>query len=344
LARRIFAAAGSEDREAGLLAQHLVEANLVGHDSHGVLRVAKYVDWRRRGDVVPNRHATIVRDKGPVLVVEGNRGYGQAIAREATGLGIERARRDGLAAVAIRGCGHLGRIGAWAEQAAEAGLVSVHFVNTSGFGILVAPFGGSDRRLSANPIAAGAPRAGDAPIILDIATSAIAEGKIQVARNKGEKLPDGVVIDGRGRPTTDPEAFYAEPPGAIFPFGGHKGFGLSLVCEVLAGSLGGGASSHPANDSAARLTNSMFSLLVDPDAFAGRDAYAADLARLARWVTASPPTEPGRAVLLPGDIERATAEERRRNGIPLDDTTIRDLVATARSLNVATDLELKDAA
>ena len=139
-----------------------------------------------------------------------------------------RARESGLCAIAIRNSGHLGRIGAWAEQLADAGLVSVHFVNTSGFGILVAPHGGSDRRLSANPIAAGTPVAGSAPLILDIATSTIAEGKIQIARNRGEALEPGIVIDGKGRPTTDPDAFYAEPPGAIFPFGGHKGSGLSV--------------------------------------------------------------------------------------------------------------------
>ena len=147
--------------------------------------------------------------------------------------------------MAIRNSGHLGRIGAWAEQLAEAGLASFHFVNTSGFGILVAPHGGSDRRLSANPIAAGVPVKGRRPLILDIATSAIAEGKIQVAKNKGEQLPPGLVLDGKGRPTTDPKAFYAEPPGAILPFGGHKGSGLSFFCEILAGSLTGGHASNP---------------------------------------------------------------------------------------------------
>jgi uncharacterized oxidoreductase len=330
----IFAASGSEALEAKALADHLVEANLVGHESHGVIRVAKYLDWQRRGLVHANRHARIVDERGAVLTIDGDLGYGQIIAREAMSLGIERARLHGIAVIAIRDTGHLGRIGAWPEQVAAAGMVSVHFVNTSGFGILVAPHGGSDRRLSANPIAAGAPMASGAPLILDIATSAIAEGKIQVARNKGEALPEGVVLDGFGKPTRDPEAFYAAQPGAIFPFGGHKGSGLSIFCEILAGALTGGGSSHPDNPSAAALVNNMLSLIFDPAAFAGAAAFAADIERLAEWVGASPPIEPGREVILPGEIERRLRIERKALGIPLDDETLRQLAAAAQSVGV----------
>ena len=231
----IFRAAGSEPEEAEIIAAHLVEANLAGHDSHGVMRVYKYVDWVKAGQVVPNRHATVVTDRGAMVLVDGDFGYGQVIGKEAMAIAAERAKAHGFAAMSIRNAGHLGRIGAWAEQLAEAGLASFHFVNTSGFGILVAPHGGSDRRLSANPLAAGVPSAGGRPLILDIATSVVAEGKIQVMKNKGEQLAPGLVIDGAGKPTTDPAAFYADPPGAIFPFGGHKGSGLSFFCEVLAG-------------------------------------------------------------------------------------------------------------
>ena len=330
----IFAAAGSDAAEAGALAGHLVEANLVGHESHGVIRVAKYMDWLRRGLVHANRHARIVEERGAIVTIDGDLGYGQIIAREAMALGIERARRQGLAVVAIRNTGHLGRIGAWPEQCAAAGMVSLHFVNTSGFGILVAPHGGSDRRLSANPIAAGAPVAGGAPLILDIATSAIAEGKIQVARNKGEMLPAGVVLDGQGRPTRDPEAFYAAPPGAIFPFGGHKGSGLSIFCEVLAGALTGGGSSHPDNPSAAALVNNMLSLIFDPAAFAGTASFAADIGRLAEWVGASPPLEPGGHVMLPGEPERRLRAERQAHGVPLDDETLRQLAGAAQRAGV----------
>jgi hydroxycarboxylate dehydrogenase B len=329
-----FQAAGSQPQEAAVMAEHLVEANLQGHDSHGVIRVAKYLGWLRDGLVQANRHARIAIDAGALLAVDGLGGYGQVIAREAVAIACERALAHGMCLLALRDCGHVGRVGAWAEQAAEAGFVSVHFVNTSGFGMLVAPFGGSDRRLSANPIAAGCPVEGGPPLVLDIATSTIAEGKIQVARNKGEMLPEGAVLDGHGRPTRDPEAFYAQPPGAIHPFGGHKGSGLSFFCEVLAGSLTGGASSHPDNPSASRLVNNMLSLLVDPARLAGSEPFAADLARLMAWTRGSPPLEPGGEVLLPGEIERRTRAERLEVGVPLDAGTLRQLRDAATGAGV----------
>ncbi|MFI5013912.1 MAG: malate/lactate/ureidoglycolate dehydrogenase [Hyphomicrobiales bacterium] len=332
-ATSIFGAAGSRAGEARIVADHLVEANLRGHDSHGIFRVMKYLDWVAAGDLLPNRHAEIVSERTALMIVDGGFGYGQVIGREAMQLAAARAKTHGLCAVAIRNCGHLGRIGAFAEQLADAGLVSVHFVNTSGFGILVAPHGGSDRRLSANPIGAGAPRRGGSPLILDFATSALAEGKIQVARNRGEALGEGLVIDGAGRPTTDPEAFYASPPGAIFPFGGHKGYGLSFFCEVLAGSLTGGGSSHPDNPTASRLVNNMLSLALDPAAFPSAD-FAADIERLCAWVTSSPPMTKDGRVMLPGEIEAQTLATRSRTGIPLDAVTRRGLAEAARRLAV----------
>lgn len=330
----VFAAAGSSAEESRIVADHLVEANLQGHDSHGVIRVTKYVDWCKAGQVVANRHAQVVTDSGALLVVDGQFGYGQVIGREAMALAIERARKHGTATLAIRNAGHLGRIGAWAEQLAAAGLASYHLVNTSGFGILVAPHGGSDRRMSANPIAAGVPVAGKPPLILDIATSLVAEGKIQVARNKGETLPPGMILDGKGKPTTQPEVFYASPPGAILPVGAHKGSGLSFFCEVLAGALTGGGSSHPDNPTAKRLVNNMLTLAFDPAAFGSGEGFAADVARLIGWTKASPPIDRGGAVLLPGEIEQRTKAERLRRGIPLDAVTRRQMAATAASAGV----------
>jgi uncharacterized oxidoreductase len=331
---RIFAAAGSSPEEAALVADHLVEANLLGHDSHGVIRIKKYIDWAKAGQVLPNRHVAVVTDRGAALLLDGGFGYGQVIGREAMALAAERAAKFGFALTATRNSGHLGRIGAWPQQLAEAGYVSFHFVNTSGFGILVAPHGGRDRRLSANPIAAGAPVKGGPPLILDIATAVIAEGKIQVARNKGEKLAAGQVLDGAGLPTDDPDAFYAEPPGAILPFGGHKGSGLSMFCEIIAGSLSGGFASNLAAPTADRLVNNMTSIIFDPLAFAGNDFFDADLARLARWTKASPPVEPGGAVLLPGETEFRTRQERIANGVPLDHETRAQIRAAGASVGV----------
>ncbi|MBS0559304.1 MAG: malate/lactate/ureidoglycolate dehydrogenase [Proteobacteria bacterium] len=333
-AAALFAAAGSHATEARIVADHLVEANLVGHDSHGVIRVPKYLDWVADGGLVPNRSARLVVDAGALAAVDGDFGYGQVIGRQAMAIAAERARVHGMAAVGIRNSGHLGRIGAWPEQLAEAGLVSVHFVNTSGFGILVAPFGGSDRRLSANPVAAGAPGP-DGPIVLDIATSMTAEGKIQVARNKGERLPPGQVLDGKGNPTNEPAEFYRDPPGAILPFGGHKGSGLSLFCEILAGSLTGGGSSHPRNPTAWRLVNNMLTIAFDPARLGADGGFAADVARLAEWVRASRPAQAGGDVLLPGEIERRMKAERSAAGIPLDPETCRQLAAAAARAGVA---------
>jgi len=332
--RDVFEAAGSSAEEAGIVADHLVEASLMGHDSHGVIRISKYVDWVRAGQVLPNQHIEIVNGRGALLVVDGRFGFGQVIGKEAMDLAADRAVAHGMATVALRNSGHLGRIGAWPELLAGRGLASIHFVNTSGFGILVAPHGGTDRRLSANPIAAGVALAGRAPIILDIATSVIAEGKIQIARNKAEKLPSGMVLDGHGLPTTEPEAFYADPPGAILPFGGHKGSGLSFFCEVLAGSLSGGFASSPQSPTAARLVNNMLSLVFDPAAFGGAEAFAEDVARLAASVKSSPPIEAGGRVLLPGEIEEQTRQDREITGLAIDEETWRQITTTAASLGV----------
>ena len=335
LVASMFRATGSAHAEAQTVGDHLVDANLVGHDSHGVIRVSKYVDWQAKGMVVANQHACVVRETPCHALVDGQFGYGQVIGREAMDLAIAKARREGVCAMAIRNAGHLGRIGAWAEQVATAGLVSVHFVNTSGFGILVAPHGGTDRRLSANPIAAGVPGPGGVPLVLDMSTAAIAEGKIQVALNRGHTLPENSTIDAEGRPNRDPATFYGPPAGALLPFGGHKGYGLSLFCEILAGALTGGGSTHPDNATAARLVNNMLSIVFDPSAFAGAEAFAADVARLSVWVKASPPATPGGEVLLPGEIERRTRSALLRDGIALDVATRHQLSDSARKLGVA---------
>jgi uncharacterized oxidoreductase len=336
LGSAVFRAIGSNETEARIVADHLVEANLAGHDSHGIVRISKYADWAGKGQVLPNKHAHVVSDRGAALLVDGGFGYGQVIGREAMDLLAERIRGNGFAVSAIRNSGHLGRVGAWAEQLAVAGFPSFHFVNTSGFGILVAPHGGSDRRLSANPIAAGTPTADGRVLVLDIATSVIAEGKIQMMRNKKQPLPGGSVIDGQGRPTTDAEAFYADPPGAIYPFGGHKGSGLSFFCEVLAGALTGGFASNPKSPTAGQLVNNMLSVAFDPAAFGGSDFFLGDVERLMAWTKASPPIETGGAVLLPGEVEERTRAERRANGIPIDPETWSQLSGTAARLGVRT--------
>jgi uncharacterized oxidoreductase len=337
----IFSASGSLNTEAEIVADHLVDASLKGHDSHGVMRTVKYIEWVKSGQLIPNRHMELIEDRAAMTVVDGHFGFGQVIGQEAMTCTAHKAKNAGFSVIGIRNSGHLGRIGAWAEQLADEGLISFHFVNTSGFGILVAPHGGSDRRLSANPIAAGVPVKNGNSIILDIATSIVAEGKIQISRNKNEKLAEGLVIDGFGKPTTDPEKFYQSPPGAIFPFGAHKGSGLSFMCEILAGSLTGGASSHPKNKTASRLVNNMLTIAFDPTAFTS-NFFDDDVARIIEWTKASPPIVSDEKVMLPGELENITFKNRQKSGIPLDKQTIKQLkeIAVYYSVHIPNELDL----
>jgi uncharacterized oxidoreductase len=253
------------------------------------------------------------------------------IGEQATKLGIAKSERQGVAVVALRNSGHLGRIGDWAEMAARAGKVSLHFVNTSGGGILVAPFGGSQRRLSANPIAAGVPVKDGPPIILDMSTCTIAEGKIKVAFNKGVNVPDGCILDGAGDPTNDPKAFYAAPPGAILPVAGHKGYGLSVIAEVLAGALTGGACSHFGVD---RVANNMLSIFFDPSFFRSNDGFVPEIDAFIAHVKSSKTVMPDGEILMPGEPEARSRARKLREGIEIDDMTWSQLVATGESLGV----------
>ena len=332
LTAAIFQAGGCQPAEAERIAAHLVEANLVGHDSHGVIRSLPYVQWLRAGKVIANRAIQIAFENEAIAVVDGQFGFGQTIGEQAMRLGIDKAARHGVAVIALRNSGHLGRIGDWPLMAAGAGLLSLHFVNTTGAGILVAPHGGINRRLSANPIAAGIPMPGGPPLLLDISACTIAEGKIRVALNKGVPVPEGCLIDAAGRPTTDPRVFYGDPPGAILSIAGHKGYGLGVLCEVLAGALTGGGCSNPANKG--RLANGMLSILLDPPRFQEDAAFGAEVYRFVAWVKSSAKASPDGDILMPGEIEERTKAQRQRDGIPIDDTTWAQLQATATAVGL----------
>ncbi len=328
----IFAAAGCAAEEAGRIGHYLTEANLVGHDSHGVIRVPSYIDWLKAGKVVANRTIRVDFENEVIAVVDGQYGFGQSIGEQATKYGIEKCAGQGVAVVALRNAGHLGRIGDWPLLAARSGLVSLHFVNTSGMGILVAPFGGKQRRLSADPIAAGVPVAGGEPILLDMSSCTIAEGKLRVAFNKGVSVPEGCIIDAEGKPTTDPKVFYADPPGAILPIAGHKGYALGFIVEMMAGALTGGGASNP--NKAGRLANGMLSIYMDPKKFRDAAEFATDVEQFIAWVKSCPTQEPGGEILVPGDIEVRTKAQRLERGIELDDNTWQNLVNVAHELGV----------
>jgi uncharacterized oxidoreductase len=234
---------------------------------------------------------------------------------------------------------HLGRIGQWAEQCADAGLASVHFVNVLSTP-LVAPWGGSDARLATNPFCVGVPHQPH-PIVLDYATSKVALGKVRVALDRGERMASGVLIDAAGRATADPAVMFQDPIGALLPFGDHKGYALAVMCELLGGALSGGRVQH-GHPRPSPMINNMLSLVFMPDKLAGRDALALQVERLGAWLKASPGRE-GASVLLPGEPERITARERELSGIPLPRRTREALYACARDLGIADDNFLANA-
>jgi len=344
LAAATLERAGCSSGEAAIIAHHLVEANLMGHDSHGVVRVPRYVEWVERGWLVPGAPLSTVVELPGIRVLDANFGFGQVQGRRATEIGIREARERGLALVALRHAGHLGRIGAYAEQAIEAGLVSVHFVNVAG-SLLVAPFGATERLISTNPVAIGIPTGDEWPFVLDFATSLVAEGKVLVARQSGTRVREDALVDEHGRPTGDPAVLYGEEEqgypdptrgrGALRPFGEHKGSGLALACELLAGALtGSGSQARPTE----RIYNGMLSIFVEPGHLRDRDGFLAEVRDFLARLRGARPVDPVEGVLAPGDRERRTMQVRRETGIPLSGEVRRRLVETARRLGVPEDI------
>ena len=332
--RAIIAGAGSDEREAAAVAANLVEANLRGHDSHGVGMVPRYVDAVLEGGLAVNAHVAVRQDGGALLTLDGQRGYGQVIGAEAMELGAARAKEHGVALVGLAHSHHLGRIGQWAEQCIGHGLVSIHFVNVLSRPI-VAPFGGRDARIGTNPFCVGIPRPGGEPIVLDFATSKIAQGKTRVAHNKGVAVEPGTLIDDQGEPTVDPRYAVVEPLGALLPFGEHKGAGLALVCELLGGALAGGATARAVSDGRRRVLNSMFSILVDPERLGTAQNLAREMEGFVAYATASPPQPGVERVLTPGEPERAMRARRLRGGVPVDAVTWAEIAAAGEKVGVA---------
>ncbi|PHK94044.1 malate/lactate/ureidoglycolate dehydrogenase [Pseudoroseomonas rhizosphaerae] len=342
LVRDIFVAAGSSADEAAGIAQHLLGANLAGHDSHGVVRVPRYIDWHRAGHVHFGRTARVVTDGGAFALLDADFGFGQTVARQAAELGIARAKQHGAAVIALRNAGHVGRIGHYAEMALAEGLISIHLVNVAG-SVLVAPFGGVERRFSTAPIAIGAPLEGR-PVVLDFATSHVAEGKVLVASNGGKALPKDALIEPDGTLSGDPHTLYGDYPpigprnpaggaGAIRAFGEHKGSGLALMCELLAGAFTAGGTSGPV-EGRGRIANGMLSIYLSPAHFGTEAAFQEMGQAYVEWVASSRPARPGQPVLLPGEPEARTRAERLAHGVPLQPDTWTGLLQTAASLGV----------
>jgi len=298
---------------AEIVAHSLIEANLVGHDSHGVMRLTQYADMVKRGQIRPaERHEAATLHRAAARV-DGHWGWGQPAALAATELCIGMARQQGMAAVTVTNCNHVGRLGEYVEMAARQGLIGLAFCNS---GPTVAPHGGRTRLLGTNPIACAVPRAGGDPVLIDMATSGTAEGKLRVARDKGESIGPGLILDKHGMPSQDPGAFYEG--GVMLSMSGHKGYGLAVMIDLLAGALSGtGPTSSPQYGGG----NGTLMLVFDPACFGDGDAFAAHVEQLHQTLSHAP-TAPGfERVLVPGEPEWRTRARRTVEGVDLPETT-----------------------
>ncbi|HYZ22467.1 MAG TPA: malate/lactate/ureidoglycolate dehydrogenase [Rhodopila sp.] len=327
IARRM----GSDDTEAALVADHLVRANLAGHDSHGVGMIPTYVRLLHQGLLVPNQTAATVLDAGALLVIDARRGYGQRMAADAVSRAVARAKELGACVLALRNSAHIGRIGTYAEQAAAEGCAFMAFVNVADHHDVQATWGAAEPRLGTNPFCVGVP-GGDGPaIMLDMATTTIAAGKARVACNKGMTVPDGCLIDEAGNPTNDPAGFIRDHKGALRSFGMHKGSGLAVMCEVMAVLAGGQGAFHPAQGG---VLNSMLATVIDVSKLGDPAAIGADIQAVKAHIKSARPAPGFDEVLVPGEPERRSAAQRAA-AIEVDATTWRDIRAAAESLGIS---------
>ena len=325
----IFRAAGAPDDHARLVAEALVGANLAGHDSHGVIRTMQYLDGIASGDMDPTAKPTIEREQGVVTMMDGHRGFGQVNAQIAMAHTIGKARQSGMAATGLYQTSHIGRVGQWVEMAAAEGMIGMAFCNGGRPNGLVTPHQGAARRFSTNPIAAAVPREGAPPIVLDFATSVVAEGKVRVALNAGKELDPGRLLDKHGNPSTTPADLYDS--GMLLPAAGHKGYALALLMDLLGGILtGSGTAAMPVYGT----NNGTLFMALDIAAFRPLTDFLADAAALSSVIKDTPPAAGYDEVLLPGEPELNAAAVRRMDGIPLDETTWMQLAEAAATLDV----------
>lgn len=335
LAVAIFRAMGSDQTEAQIVGRHLVGANLAGHDSHGVLRIPQYVKAIRDSRIRLNSHVKVVRESPAGVVLDGQLAFGQVIAVEAMRLAIGKARESAVCAVSVFNSNHVGRLAAHTQMAAESGMIGLLTVNAGGAGQLVAPFGGVAGRLATNPISIAVPSPdGSPPLVLDIATSVAPEGKLRAYRQRGERVPDGWIIDHEGRPTTDSKDFYGPPAGALLPLGGpagHKGYGLALMFDILAGGLSGAGCSRPNPQPTG---DGLFLMAIDVRQFSPIEEFRARVAELVEHMKSCPPAPGFPEVMVPGEYEFRQEQKRRREGIVVEETTWGEILAIARELGI----------
>lgn len=323
----IFEAAGTPADIARFVADSLVSANLSGHDSHGVIQIPGYIAQIQRGALLPAARPEVVKEGASIVQVDGGWGFGQFSASVCMELAAQKARKSELALVTVTRVNHIGRLGQWAEQAANAGVIGMLGVSWGSGPFAGTPFGGAGRVLSTNPIAFGIPVAGRPPFVLDYATTAVAEGKLRVARAKNAPVPDGWIVDSEGNPTNDVEQFYTGG-GMLLPFGGHKGFALAMAIEMLSIALPGADEAPDARNG----KNGGFFLAIDPSAIRSAEAFAAEAAAICDRVTSVPPAPGSSGVIVPGQPEQRNREQRQREGVELAEATWEAIQQSASEL------------
>jgi len=326
IGRRLLEAANVPAETAQRVSASLVEANLAGHDSHGVIRLVQYIRAIERGQIHPRAELEIVRETATTALVDAHWAFGQVAARRAMEIAISKARQFSLGAVGLRNSAHIGRLGEYALMPVAHGMIGFVTCNSSQ---LTAPYGGVDRVFGTNPFAYGFPRSGT-PFLMDFATSVTAEGKLRVAVSKGAPIPEGQILDRDRKPTTNPADFY--DGGVLLPLGGHKGYGLLMVADLLGGALTGhGCTSLPEHTTG----NGVFLMAMDIAAFCPVEELTDTVDRLAAYIKAGR-TAPGfDEILIPGEPEARSKAQRERDGITLPETVWQEMVAAGGQYGLA---------
>jgi hydroxycarboxylate dehydrogenase B len=331
VATKILMGAGAQENEASCVAASLVQADLAGHESHGVLRIVEYLNQMRVGHIHPNTLPKVIQETPTTVLVDGYQGFGQVIASWVIDQLVQKAKESGLAGGGTLHCGHIGQIGAYPAAAAAQGFLGLAFVNGGGTQPRVAPFGGRKPIFGTNPVAAAIPMENQDPLVLDFSTSVVSSGKIRLAKKTGKELPEGWILNSAGEPTRCPQDYY--DGGMLLPAGGHKGYALSLLVEVLGGLLTG-AGSPVVKESAYKVGNGVFFLLIKVEAFRPLPEFMKEMAALTRIIKAIPPQEGIEEVLLPGEMEKRTKAIREKQGIPIPDAVWENIQQAAQEVGI----------
>ena len=334
---KLFIAAGTSEDEAKDVTEDILNNCLYGHDTHGMMLVPRFLGHIESGKIKPDAAIEITKKAGAVAMIDAHRGFGNLAMRDAMRTAMDLAKEYGIGAVAMTNCNHVGIMWTTAKMATEKDMVGMIWAvsGPEGGGGLVAPFGGRKRAIGANPIAVGIPAGEMKPLVLDISTSAAAGGKVFLYAEQGKKLPLGWLIDENGNPTTDPNEFMKNGKwaGALLPMAGYKGFGLGLIAEILGGLLTGFGANHEIPDY--KEGNGMFMIAVRVAAFISMDEFEKEIDAFFEYVKSTPTADETDEILIPGELEFRTREERERAGtVPVTEKAWNDTKEFAEKLGV----------